>query len=323
MKIEKITETDTKKVLTKHNKYATLSESAGNAADFLRVTKISQGIKNPNRANIFINDKFEFSLNIAQLSDTKLKVGQQLSQSELDSLKQASDFGKLYQRTLEWVLARPRSVQETRDYLRRKQFEKASAQSLPIALQEHQVSPVKNTTITGESEGRVSKCPRGRILWDPPEANQNDRGVFDKCEQTCDPAKLSAEILGKPSSNDEQTCNPAKLSAEIIDKLISKGYLNDAKFAEFWVENRSTKKGISRRRLEQELIKKGIAKSIIHDVLASTDRTDSAEITKIITKKRTKYASDPQKLIQYLVRQGFDYESAKTAVLETDSQNLA
>jgi len=58
------------------------------------------------------------------------------------------------------------------------------------------VSPVKNTAITGESEGRVTK-------WDPPEANQNDCSIFDQCEQTvvsensirlfCPPPKFSTD----------------------------------------------------------------------------------------------------------------------------------
>ena len=211
-----------------------------------QITSITHQIKNPNRVNIFIDGKYSFSLDISQLVDFKLKVGQNLDQSKLDDLKHASDFGKLYQRTLEWVLTRPRSVQETRDYLRRKQFEKS-----------------------------------------------------------------------RPNTRSD------KLSAEILERLISKGYLDDEKFAKFWVENRFTKKGVSKKRLELELRKKGISSQIITQVLIETNRNDTAEITKIITKKRAKYASDPQKLIQYLVRQGFDYESAKTAVLETDSQNSA
>ena len=202
-----------------------------------QITAINPQQKNQNRVSIFIDGKYSFSLDIAQLADFKLKIGQQLDQPELDNLKHASISGKLYQRTLQWVLMRPRSRKETHDYLYRKQT--------------------------------------------------------------------------APEDIDD-----------IITKLTAKNYLNDQKFAQFWLSNRFANKGISRRRLEQELVKKGIEKPIIDQALASTDRADHTEITKIITKKRTKY-TDPQKLIQYLVRQGFDYESAKTAVHETDSQNSA
>jgi len=226
--------------LTKHEQYDTMD---GKIPPLYSVTKISQGVKNPNRANIFIDGKYSFSLDIAQLADFKLKIGQDLTPSQLADLQHASDFGKLYQRTLEWVLTRPRSVQETRDYLRRKQFARGS------------------------------------------------------CYE--------------------------KQSSEVLDRLISKSYLDDAKFAEFWVNNRFVNKGASRRRLEQELAKKGVARPIVLVTLAATDRTDAAEISKIIAKKGAKYAANPQKFIQYLVAQGFDYESAKTAVQQTDSQNSA
>ena len=63
-----------------------------------------------------------------------------------------------------------------------------------------------------------------------------------------------------------------------------------------------------------ELIKKGITNDIIEQVLDA--RSDEEEIKKIISKKRSKY--DDDRLIQYLVRQGFDYQLAQTLVRETD-----
>lgn len=86
----------------------------------LKVTDIRQGVKNPNRVNVFVDGKFSFSLDISQAVDFKLKVGSEISEAELVELKSASDFGKLYQRALEWVLVRPRSEKEVRDYLYRK-----------------------------------------------------------------------------------------------------------------------------------------------------------------------------------------------------------
>ena len=61
-----------------------------------------------------------------------------------------------------------------------------------------------------------------------------------------------------------------------------------------------------------ELMKKGVDKGIIDDVL--DNRNDEEEILKIIAKKRNKY--DNEKLIMYLVRQGFSFELAKRLVSE-------
>lgn len=91
---------------------------------FLRITELRQGVKNPDRVNVFVNGKYGFSLDIAQVVELSIKVGREISKAEFDGFKKASEFGKLYQRTLEWVLVRPRSEKETRDYLYKKIYEK-------------------------------------------------------------------------------------------------------------------------------------------------------------------------------------------------------
>ncbi len=92
--------------------------------DTFKITNIKQAVKNPERANIFVDGKYEFSLDVTQLLDLKLKVGQKITAEQLSEFKKLSEFGKLYQRTLEWVLARPRSEKETSDYLYKKIYEK-------------------------------------------------------------------------------------------------------------------------------------------------------------------------------------------------------
>ncbi|MBR3253316.1 RecX family transcriptional regulator [Candidatus Saccharibacteria bacterium] len=195
----------------------------------MRITDLRQGVKNPERVNVFVDEKFSFSLDVAQVVDLKIKIGQELTDEELEELKKASEFGKLYQRTLEWVLSRPHSERETRDYLFKKIFERKLDKSY-------------------------------------------------------------VEI--------------------IVDKLKKKKYLNDSLFAEWYVENRFVKKGISKKRLKMELAKKGIASEIIEKVLDA--RNDEEEILKFIAKKRSKY--DDDKLIQYLCRQGFEYQLAQNLV---------
>ena len=90
----------------------------------LKITELKQGLKNPERVNVFVDEKFAFSLDISQIVDLKIKVGREITLEELEDFKEASEFGKLYQRTLEWVLLRPRSKKECRDYLYKKVFEK-------------------------------------------------------------------------------------------------------------------------------------------------------------------------------------------------------
>ena len=201
----------------------------GEKNEELVITDLKQGVKNPNRVNVFVDGKFSFSLDIAQVVDLGVKVGLALSAEKLDELKKASEFGKLYQRALEWALVRPRSEKEVRDYLYKKVFEK-----------------------------------------------KLDKNYIDL----------------------------------IVSRLKEKKYLDDSVFAKYYVENRFVKKGISRRRLSLELMKKGVAKEIIAEVLDG--RNDEEEILKMIAKKRARY--DDEKLISYLCRQGFSFELVQNLV---------
>ena len=104
------------------------------------------------------------------------------------------------------------------------------------------------------------------------------------------------------------------ITLRVFDRLTDKGYVNDIKFAQYWVENRSLNKGVSLRKLTAELCLKGISSIIIDQVLNETQRNDETEIQKIITKKRTRYP-DEKKLILYLIRSGFNYDDIKQALV--------
>lgn len=106
---------------------------------------------------------------------------------------------------------------------------------------------------------------------------------------------------------------PVEMTERVLERLIAKGYVDDDKFAQYWVENRSMRKGISKRKLQAELRAKGVDSQFIEKALAVTERTDDSEIDKIIIKKRPRYADD-QKLMQYLARQGFSYDDIKSAI---------
>ena len=205
------------------------------------ITQLTEGVRNRNRINVFIDHKFAFSLDIKQVVDLQIKVGQKLSESELQELRSASEFGKLYQRALEWALTRPRSVWETRDYLRRRQLKRAQLNRKRAQEEAKPLPEIQNEAI---------------------------------------------EL--------------------VLERLTKRGYVDDYKFAEYFVENRFVKRGISQKRLGIELRKKGVADSIIVKVLNQSKRNDDAELIKIINKKRARY--DDEKLINYLLRQGFEYQ---------------
>jgi regulatory protein len=106
-----------------------------------------------------------------------------------------------------------------------------------------------------------------------------------------------------------------ELTSRVFNRLIERGYINDQKFADYWVENRLTNGGISRRKLIAELRSKGVDNNIIEQSLNDTERNDSEELQKIINKKRTHYPDD-QKFMMYLARLGFNYDDIKRVLNE-------
>lgn len=103
------------------------------------------------------------------------------------------------------------------------------------------------------------------------------------------------------------------LTERVFDRLVEKKYVDDEKFARYWVENRNMTKGASKRKLQSELQSKGVDRSIIERFLAESERSDESELAKIIEKKRKRYP-DNQKFMQYLARQGFSYDDIKAAL---------
>ena len=213
---------------------------------FFIITDIKQAVKNQNRANIFVNGKYRFSLDIFQLTQLNIKVGSKFTKIEIENLEQQSEFGKLYALALNYCLMRPHSKKEISDYLWKKTLNRK----------------LKNRK-TGEFYEK--------------------KGV----------SKNSVE--------------------QVLIRLIEKKYIDDEKFAKFWVENRNQRKGSSIKKLKTELFSKGVSSDIIEQVLSESNRNDEDEIQKIIAKKAKKY-TDEQKLIAYLARQGFSFDEIKKAI---------
>lgn len=260
------------KNLTKKHKYGSMKVEASRDAEVsggeLRITDIRQAVKNENRVNIYVNGKYKFSLDVAQVVELGVKKGKAITVEELAEYKKASEYGKAYQRALEWVLVRPRSVRELREYLRRRR--------------------------------KLSEAKERKDSW------QKEKEITDMVARGEDEA---AERMKKKMARSGKR-EKYDFDELIVRRLCEKGYVDDERFAEYYAENRFVKKGISKKRLRMELVKKGVEQDVIDGVLNERDETE--EILKMIAKKRAKY--DDEKLTQYLYRQGFDYQLVRSLV---------
>lgn len=107
----------------------------------------------------------------------------------------------------------------------------------------------------------------------------------------------------------------------VYEHFLNTKYLDDEFFAKTWVENRNLKKGVSKKKLYQELRQKGIEDHVIEQALGASGRDDLGELKKVLTKKAERYKSDDNKLIRYLASLGFNYEDIKKAIEEFKANN--
>ena len=101
----------------------------------MRVTAIKAQVKNAGRVSIYIDEKYALSLTHNQLLESKIHNGKELSSEDVAELKRSSDYGKLLERTMSYVMIRPHSVLEVRDYLRRKKAEPDVAEKIITHLE--------------------------------------------------------------------------------------------------------------------------------------------------------------------------------------------
>lgn len=86
----------------------------------MKITAMKAQVRNPERVSIYVDDKYSFSLTQSQLLEHKLHSGLEIDEEALAKLKYASDYGKTLERVMKFIMIRPRSVREVRDYLWRK-----------------------------------------------------------------------------------------------------------------------------------------------------------------------------------------------------------
>lgn len=203
------------------------------------ITRLTQGKKNPNRVNLYLDNQFAFALSIDEVAKHSLKKGLELKSEQIESLKDTDETNYIFAKLLNFLSYRPRTVKEVRD--------------------------------------RLYKYK-----------------VNDKVKQ---------DIL--------------------IERLQSKGYLDDLKFTQWFIESRNTHRPRSPRMLTAELKTKGVSEEVIKSVINEVaDETET--IRHLLTKKlgvpHTLDQLTRQKIYAYLGRQGFSWDKIKEVVKTWESE---
>jgi regulatory protein len=111
-----------------------------------------------------------------------------------------------------------------------------------------------------------------------------------------------------------------------VERLAELGMLDDAAFAQSWVESRDRARPRGERALRSELARKGIDRQVVDQVLEDRgDDPDAAAARRLLARyaRALERVADPrarrQRAYALLARNGFDSETASTVAASIDS----
>ncbi len=114
---------------------------------------------------------------------------------------------------------------------------------------------------------------------------------------------------------------PDDVSARVLDRLTRVGLVDDAAFAEQWVQSRRSSAGKGKRALTAELHTKGVDNDVITTVLAGMDAGAERERAKQLVQARLRRENldgdqmrVARRLVAMLVRRGYDQNMAYDVV---------
>jgi len=192
-----------------------------------KITSLRFQKRTPDRVNVYLDGGFAFGL--PAIEAARLRVGQELSDADIERLQALDAIQKAYDRAVRFLSPRPRSEAEVRR--------------------------------------RLAK------------------------------AGIDATVIDA-----------------VVARLTGQGYLDDAEFARFWVENRQRFRPKGGRALRQELRQKGLAAPVIEAAIADVDPMAAAYAAAQVKASRLAHLiqDDPaafrRKLSAFLMRRGFNYE---------------
>lgn len=98
---------------------------------------------------------------------------------------------------------------------------------------------------------------------------------------------------------------------KVLDRLRELGYADDAKFAAWWIGQRTGRKPKGKKLIEQELRRRGITQEV---------NIDEKELARRAIEKKIGKLEKP-KLIAYLQRRGFDWETISGIIGEANERD--
>jgi regulatory protein len=116
-------------------------------------------------------------------------------------------------------------------------------------------------------------------------------------------AELAAELARRGFDDD--------VAVAVLDRLVEVGLLDDAAFAEQWVDSRHRNRGLGRRALSQELRRKGVDTETTDEAVAGLDAEAEREKARELVRRRlpsldrVEAPAAARRLVGMLARKGY------------------
>jgi regulatory protein len=254
------------------------------------ITKITSQKHTDDRYNIFIDDgkgeKFAFSVDQDVLIRFQLKKGKELDEFEILDIQYGDAVKKAYNKAIEYLSYRMRSIKEVKDHLRKKEYNDAIIHEVILKLKEY-----KYVDDLEFAKAFV------KTHW-----QTNGKG----------PSVIKRELSGKgiEQAMIEQALVQYDQEAQIEEAI------NHAE--KVLKKNNNLSKVQLKQKIEQHLMRKGFSYSVISIALeeVSVEQDESEEwmaLQKHAEKAKKKYQNEEpyqykMKMKQFLYRKGFEIE---------------
>lgn len=131
----------------------------------------------------------------------------------------------------------------------------------------------------------------------PPRSDGRERRDADAAQEPKDPAERARAIClrlltGTPRTRQQLADAlrtqeiPEDAAEEVLSRFEEVGLIDDAAFADAWVESRHHRRGLARRALARELRTKGVESEVIDDALGRLDTDQEAATARALVERK-------------------------------------
>lgn len=190
------------------------------------ITKITRGKNNPERYNIFLEEKFAFSVDETVLIRYQLTKGKELDQWTIEEMNFEDEVRKAFNKSLDFLSYRMRSENEVRQKLKDKEFGNAVIDEAVKKL--YKLNFLDDRAFSEalmQTQIRSSKKGPKAIQQDMQKKGIDKQMQKDVLADFSEEEQLElAKELAEKIADKEKTKTPRQIEQKINDSLMRKGY---------------------------------------------------------------------------------------------------